>query len=95
MDQELSTENEIKDYVSTNFKVEFPMFSKIEVNGENMHPIFRYLKLNCKEMVTDKGVKNIPWNFSKFLVDSKGKVIGFYEPKIKPNDMMKDVEKLL
>ncbi len=95
MNQELSTENEIKDFVSKKFEVDFPMLSKIEVNGENMHPIYKYLKLNSSQMSTEAGLKNIPWNFSKFLVDVNGKVIGYYEPKIKPNQMLTDIEKLL
>jgi glutathione peroxidase len=95
MNQELSTEGEIKDFVSQKFGVDFPMFSKIEVNGENMHPIYKYLKMNCPEMKTDKGLKNIPWNFAKFLVNKEGKVIGFYGPKIEPIQMVADIERLL
>jgi glutathione peroxidase len=96
MGQELSTENEIKSFVDSNFKVDFPMFSKIEVNGVNTHPIYKYLKHNCSEMRDEKkGYKNIPWNFAKFLVDADGKVIKFYSPKITPKEMMKDIFPLL
>jgi len=95
MNQELSTEGEIKDFVTQKFNVDFPMFSKIEVNGDNMHPIYKYLKINTKELVCDKGLKNIPWNFSKFLVDKNGKVVAYYGPKVQPNDIVKEIERLL
>lgn len=95
MNQELSTENEIKDYVTQKFQVDFPMLNKIEVNGPNTHPIYKYLKYNSNQMKTENGLKNIPWNFAKFLVDKDGKVISFYEPKIKPVQMVNDIEKLL
>ena len=95
MNQELSTDKEIKDFVNTKFKVEFPMFSKIEVNGPETHGIYKYLKSNCSQMNTTSGLKNIPWNFAKFLVDREGKVVGFFEPRVKPVDMEKDIEALL
>ena len=95
MNQELSTEGEIKEFVTKKFEVDFPMFEKIEVNGANTHPIYKYLKYNIPQMKTETGLKNIPWNFAKFLVDSQGKVIAFYEPKVKPEDMMKDIIPLL
>lgn len=87
MNQEFSKESEIKDFVTENFKVEFPMFSKIEVNGSNMHEIYSYLKSNTPELNTKDGLKNIPWNFGKFLVDADGKVINFYHPKTKPQEL--------
>lgn len=95
MNQELSTESEIQDFIEKKFGVDFPVFSKIEVNGQNTHDIYKYLKVNSKVMNTTEGLKNIPWNFAKFLVDYDGKVVGFYEPKIKPNEMVKDIEALL
>lgn len=93
--QELSSEKEIQNFVNDKFKVDFPMFSKIEVNGPNTHPIFSYLKFNCPEMKTENGLKNIPWNFSKFLVNSEGKVISFYKPGVKPSEMTSAIELLL
>ena len=95
MNQEYEKEGEIKDFVQSNFKVEFPMFSKIEINGLDMHPIYKYLKSNTKEMNTEKGLKNIPWNFGKFLVDANGKVINFYSPKVTPKEMISDINKYL
>lgn len=94
MDQELDTGDEIKKFVDEKFKVEFPMTSKITVNGEETHPIFKYLKYHSA-LKTDEGLKNIPWNFSKFLVDSNGKVINYYLPTIKPSEMKSDIEALL
>jgi glutathione peroxidase len=87
MNQEFSKEEEIKEFVTEKFKVEFPMFSKIEVNGPNMHPIYKYLKSNTPELNTSSGLKNIPWNFGKFVVGIDGKVIDFYQPKIKPQEL--------
>jgi glutathione peroxidase len=95
MNQELSTDGEVKDFVQKKFEVEFPMFSKIEVNGPHTHEIFKYLKYNSVQMNSEKGLKNIPWNFAKFLVDIKGNVQGFYEPKVKPADMVKYIEPML
>jgi glutathione peroxidase len=95
MNQELSTEGEIKEFVSSNFKVEFPMFEKIEVNGDNTHPIYKYLKSNSQELFSDNGLKSIPWNFAKFLVDKDGKVMNFFAPRVNPVDMMKDILPLL
>ena len=95
MNQELSSGEEIRKFIDENYKVSFPMFSKIEVNGANTHPIYKYLKFNSIQMKTDKGLTNIPWNFAKFLVDKNGKVIGFYKPNVKPTEMFKDIEPLL
>jgi glutathione peroxidase len=95
MNQELATGEEIKEFVSKKFEVEFPMFEKIEVNGQNTHPIYKYLKFNSPQMKTETGLKNIPWNFAKFLVNREGKVVNFYSPKVTPNDMMKDILPLL
>lgn len=93
--QELDSEEEIDEYIKKNFDVEFPMFSKIEVNGESTHPIFKYLKNNTSQLKLETGLKNIPWNFGKFLVNSKGEVVGFYDPRVKPLDMQSAIEKLL
>ncbi len=95
MNQELSTEKQIKNYVNDNFKVDFPMFGKIELNGPNAHPIYNYLKYNTEEMKTAYGLKNIPWNFTKFLVNKDGKVVAYYPPKVKPEEMTKDILQLL
>ena len=95
MNQELSSEEDIRKFIDDNYKVSFPMFAKIEVNGQNTHPIYKYLKFNSAQMNTGNGLKNIPWNFAKFLVDKNGQVIGFYEPNVKPSDIFKDIQPLL
>jgi glutathione peroxidase len=95
MGQELDSEQEIKEFVENKFEVKFPMFSKIEVNGPNTHPIYRYLKANSQEMSDNKGLKNIPWNFGKFVVDSQGKVLNFYKPNITPKEILKVILPLL
>jgi glutathione peroxidase len=95
MGQELATEAEIQDFISKKFEVDFPMFSKISANGPTTHPIYKYLKSNCEQMRDSKGLKNVPWNFGKFLVNSQGKVLGFYGPSIKPNQILKEIEPIL
>lgn len=95
MNQELSSGQEIRKFIDDNYGVTFPMFTKIQVNGADTHPIYKYLKYHSVQMNTAKGLANIPWNFAKFLVDKNGKVIGFYQPNIKPKDLMKDIEPLL
>lgn len=96
MNQEFASEKEIREFVDKTFKVDFPLMSKTEVNGNNMNDIFKYLKFNSKELKTETGeLKNIPWNFGKFLVDRNGIVLGFYSPLIKPNEMEEEIKKHL
>ena len=71
------------------------MFQKIKVNGDQTHSIYKYLKYNSKELNKSKGLLNIPWNFSKILVDRDGNVVKVYEPGIKPKSILIDIEKLL
>lgn len=91
LSQEPGTDAEIKEFCTTNFNVTFPMFSKIEVNGENAHPLYKYLTNLDVNGYSGK----IEWNFSKFLVDRSGKVIKRYHPKTAPTDIAKDIENLL
>lgn len=95
MNQESKIESEIKEYVKNKFDAKFPLFAKIEVNGANTHPLYVYLKSNTEEFVTKEGLKNIPWNFAKFLVDSNGKVVKYFSPKENPVEMIGAIEKLL
>lgn len=80
---------DIKKAMKSTYKVEFPMFTKIDVNGPNMHPVYKYLNYNS-ELYDEKAQKltEIPWNFSYFLVDQDGKVIKF----IQPDDYLDQVE---
>lgn len=90
--QEPGDENEIKNFCSLNYEVSFPMFGKVEVNGKNTHPLFQHLKKQAKGVL---GSESIKWNFTKFLVGRDGKVLRRYAPTDKPDDIAKDVAKLL
>ena len=74
-----------------NNEVSFPLFAKVEVNGAGAHPLFTYLKAQQKGFLTD-GIK---WNFTKFLVDRSGEVVGRYAPTDKPESLRADIERLL
>lgn len=92
LSQEPGTEEEIKEFCSLTFGVKFDMFSKIDVNGENTHPLYKYLKENSKGIL---GTDAIKWNFTKFLVDKNGKVIKRYAPSTKPSEIEEDIVSLL
>jgi glutathione peroxidase len=89
--QEPGSAAEIGQFCSSNYAVTFPMFDKIEVNGENAHPLYRYLK-GEKGGLLGSAIK---WNFTKFLVDRSGKVIGRYAPTTTPEQLTGDIEALL
>jgi glutathione peroxidase len=90
--QEPGNEAEIKSFCSLNYEVTFPLFAKIEVNGDGAHPLYRYLK---QEKSGIFGIGAIKWNFTKFLVDKQGNVVKRYAPTDKPEDIEKDVVALL
>jgi glutathione peroxidase len=81
--QEPGTNAQIKEFCTVNYGVQFPMFSKISVLGEDIHPLYRFLtgKETNPEFAGD-----IRWNFDKFLVDKNGTIISRFHPKIKPGD---------
>ena len=83
--QEAGTHEEIIEFVETNFHTTFPLMEKIEVNGENCHPLFAFLRNGSEELFDPKTGKAqvIPWNFAKFFVNSDGKVIKYFNPKVK------------
>ncbi|RUS78974.1 hypothetical protein EGW08_013276 [Elysia chlorotica] len=89
--QEPGTNEEIKKFAQDGFGVQFDMFAKIEVNGKNAHPLFKYLKKQQGGTLGDF----IKWNFSKFLVDKEGKPVNRYAPNVEPNAIEKDFTKLL
>ena len=95
-DQESKSETEIEEFVKSKFNAQFQLFSKIEVNGQNTHPVFKYLRANSElhDAKTGKS-KEIPWNFAKFLLDKNGKVVKYYDPKVEPETFEEDVKKLL
>ena len=86
--QEPSGEVEIKQFCTRNYAVTFPMFAKIEVNGENAHPLYKYLKSEKPGIL---GTEAIKWNFTKFLVGSDGTVLKRYAPNDKPEAIERDV----
>jgi len=89
--QEPGSEKEIADGCLVNYGVSFPMFSKIEVNGDNAHPIYLYLKNKLPGLFGTR----IRWNFAKFLIDSEGNPVKRFSPATKPENLAKDIEKFL
>jgi glutathione peroxidase len=90
--QEPGDEAAISEFCELNFGVDFPLFGKIDVNGDNAHPLYRHLKEEAPGLLGSKAVK---WNFTKFLVNRDGKVVKRYAPTDKPESLAKDVEALL
>jgi glutathione peroxidase len=80
--QEPGTAAEIKEFCTSKYKVTFPMFAKISVKGEDQDPLYSYL--TSKE-TNPEFAGDIKWNFSKFLIDRKGKIVARFEPKVKPD----------
>ncbi len=89
--QEPGTAVEIEEFCATNYAVSFPMFDKIEVNGNNAHPLYQYLRREKSGLLGSA----IKWNFTKFLVDRSGKVVGRYAPTTTPEQLTRDIEALL
>jgi glutathione peroxidase len=75
-----------------NYGVSFPMFARIEVNGEHAHPLYQYLKKAAPGLLGSEGIK---WNFTKFLVDRQGQVTQRYAPATAPEAIASDIEALL
>ncbi|MEH6435252.1 glutathione peroxidase [Massilia sp. DD77] len=90
--QEPGSEAEIGAFCEKNYGVSFPMFAKIEVNGDNAHPLYKHLKGEAPGVLGTEGIK---WNFTKFLVGKDGKVVKRYAPQTKPEEISGDIEKLL
>lgn len=90
--QEPGDSSAIAEFCQRNYGVDFQMFEKIEVNGENAHPLYKYLTEAAPGAL---GTKAIKWNFTKFLVDRKGEVLKRYAPDVKPEDLKGDIEKVL
>ena len=90
--QEPGTAEEIGAFCERNFGITFPLFDKVEVNGEEAHPLFKHLKSEAPGLM---GTEAIKWNFTKFLVRKDGTVYKRYAPQTEPKELMKDIEKLL
>lgn len=89
--QEPGDESSIKEGCMLNYGVTFPMFSKVEVNGKNAHPLYKYLKAEQGGFLGSK----IKWNFTKFLIDKNGQPVKRFAPITKPEKMEKDINKIL
>lgn len=90
--QEPGSEAEIQNFCRVNFGVTFPMFSKINVNGDDTHPLYRYLKSEQSGIL---GTETIKWNFTKFLVDKEGNVVERFGSSTKPSSLEDKIESLL
>jgi glutathione peroxidase len=90
--QEPGDETEISRFCELNYGVSFPLFAKVDVNGDEAHPLFQHLKQEAPGIL---GTQAIKWNFTKFLVDHEGKVVRRYAPKTEPRELESDIEGLL
>ncbi|WP_421935564.1 glutathione peroxidase [Phenylobacterium sp.] len=90
--QEPGDEAEIKSFCSLTYDVDFPMMRKIDVNGPKAHPLYAYLKAAKKGVLGTQGIK---WNFTKFLIDRKGQVVGRFAPTVEPKALEGAIERLL
>jgi len=90
--QEPGTADQIQEFCQLNYGVKFPMFGKIDVNGSNAHPLFKFL---TSEKPGILGTEMIKWNFTKFLVDKEGNPVKRYGSNTEPKDIAPDIEKLL
>ncbi|MFO1312255.1 MAG: glutathione peroxidase [Burkholderiales bacterium] len=90
--QEPGDEREIAQFCELNYGVTFPMFAKVDVNGDGAAPLFKHLKAEKPGLLGSEAIK---WNFTKFLVDREGNVVKRYAPNDTPESIAKDIEKLL
>jgi glutathione peroxidase len=89
--QEPGDAAQIGQFCSSNYAITFPMFAKVDVNGDNAHPLFKYLK-KAKSGLLGPSIK---WNFTKFLVDRSGKVVARHAPTARPESLAREIEALL
>jgi len=92
MHQEPGNEADIKEFCSINYKISFPLFSKVKVNGPEAIPLYNYLKNAAPGALNSKGIK---WNFTKFLVNQHGDVVKRYAPTTKPETIASDISLLI
>lgn len=89
--QEPGSDSEIKSFCETSYGVTFPLFKKIEVNGDNTHPLYKYLKAQAPGFLNEA----IKWNFTKFLVDANGKVVDRFASPTTPEEIDPKIGRLL
>ena len=90
--QEPGSEDEIAQFCELNYGVTFPLFAKVDVNGRDAAPVYKYLKSEKPGLLGSEAIK---WNFTKFLVDREGKVLARYAPNDTPESIAGDIEKAL
>ena len=90
--QEPGSEEEILDFVTSKYDVDFPMFAKIDVNGDGACDVYKFLKAGHPD---EEGNEDIAWNFTKFLVGKQGQVLKRYGPKTTPEDIAKELGQYL
>jgi glutathione peroxidase len=90
--QEPGNAEEIASFCKLTYDVSFPLYAKIDVNGDSAAPIYKHLKDEAPGLLGSKAIK---WNFTKFLIDRSGKVVKRYPPQAKPEDLAPDIEALI
>ncbi|MGL4913993.1 MAG: glutathione peroxidase [Romboutsia sp.] len=89
--QDSGSNEEIQEFCQINYGVTFTMFGKIDVNGKNAHPLYKYLKENSKSILG----KEIKWNFTKFLIDQDGNIVKRYAPTVSPLKIKADIDMII
>lgn len=92
LNQEPGTNEEINNFCSVMFNIKFPLFEKLHVKGREQHPLYKYLS-EGDENSKFKG--KVKWNFTKFLIDQEGNIVGRYDPKVEPKNIAPVIEDLL
>ena len=90
--QEPGSASDILCFTKERYSVSFPLFAKVEVNGENQHPLYKYLKHRAKGLL---GTESIKWNFTKFLSDRHGEIVARFGPATTPSTIEARIESLL
>jgi len=90
--QEPGDSEAIQNFCDLTYQTSFPLFKKVEVNGDNSAPIYQFMKTQAPGIMGSKGIK---WNFTKFLINRNGEVVKRYAPKDKPENLAKQIEELL
>ena len=89
--QEPGDNRQIEQFCESNYAITFPMFARIDVNGSHAHPLFDHLKRERAGLLGS----SIKWNFTKFLIDRSGRVVGRYAPTVRPENLTTEIEALL
>lgn len=93
--QEPGTSADIAQFCESNYEISFPLFARIDVNGADAHPLYKFLKSERSGILGVLGLGGIKWNFTKFLVNREGKVVGRYAPTTTPSQLAPEIDKLL